>query len=164
MSDEPLNPFHTPTSNLEHRSAVLSDLPYFSTWWVFVLSIITLYFYALYWLYSRSRILNNILPNDPIPGVLMIGVPVVWIGSIIFDIFASSFQLGVPGTDWSFLFNWTSSLGLIYWVFYIRWRLLYLFRASNLEIKIGPFKTFFFSPFYLSYKINEALLESGRRT
>ena len=70
MSDgQHKNVYAPPKADLElprERGAENLDFPRFSTWGVFALAVLTLSFYLIYWLYSRTKIMNHVLPEKNI--------------------------------------------------------------------------------------------------
>ncbi len=63
------NPYQTPEAELirnDGQPDSLRSFPRFSTWFVFLLSIPTLGFYLLWWLYHRTKILNRLKDVNPI--------------------------------------------------------------------------------------------------
>jgi hypothetical protein len=63
------NPYQTPNSDLSNpgnQAGTLAIFKRFSTWFVFLLSIVTLSLYLLYWFYDRTKTLNQLKDVTPI--------------------------------------------------------------------------------------------------
>lgn len=154
MSEEIYSP---PKADLGLPAPSINDLPRFSTWWVFLLSMITLYIYALYWMYDRSIKLNRIVSEHQISPFWIYGVPIFWMGTLILDMLDLYLQLELYTDNLSLLFNVISNIIVIFWAFSIR-RSIRIIISKDVDINVktvGPILTFFFSPYYLAYKINE---------
>lgn len=61
MNEVTLNPYQTPAATLDRsdQQKVISSLGRFSAWAVFFLSTITMGFYSIYWMNSKSQITNK---------------------------------------------------------------------------------------------------------
>ena len=56
------NPYSAPSADLDTETSPdqrMRSLPYFSCWYVFGLTIITLGLYYPYWMFTRSKIINQ---------------------------------------------------------------------------------------------------------
>ena len=140
------------------------QFPRFSTWWVFLLSIVTFGVYVPYWLYTRTKILNTMSRYDPIP----IALPVA-----LFVLFVVCAGIGlVDGIDPDRM-GAKSFLAIAQWIYVIVTLICeFSFRnrlnedcmeGSDSPYWIGPVATFFFGILYLNYKLNQRLeTEQGR--
>ncbi|MBV0932332.1 DUF4234 domain-containing protein [Marinobacterium weihaiense] len=155
------NPYVAPEAELEvqHEAGDLSVFPRFTTWAVFGLTIITLGIYAVYWMYSRTRHLNSITEDRISNGFVGAAVG-VYIASGV-----SSIMMGL--TDASALSGTMvlidGLLGLASWILMLVWAFKFRNRLNRVTDSrgkptwAGPILTFFFSVFYLSYKVNQHL-------
>ena len=150
------NIYQSPASELETGTLSLKDLPRFSAWWVFLLSIVTLYFYAYYWLYSRSTTLNGIIPERIIPPAFMVFTIVFSIGTWILDLADLYFDFGLQSELWSTPASLMSNILIIVWSFMIKSRLTQQFYIEDIDIKVGGLGTFILGPIYLANRINHA--------
>jgi len=147
------SPYEAPSADLEVEGVGkgISNFERFSAWGVFGLSFITLGIYPVYWLYTRSKVLNSFSDNEIPLNLLNILIGVVIIS------FATSFLSGfMPENNSLLTLNGLSSLA--YMVLYLV--VLFKFRNRLRDItntKISGIITFFGSAIYLQYKINEAI-------
>ena len=156
MNDATDNIYEPPKSDLHTESEGWDEFPRFSTWWVFLLSIVTLYFYIMYWMYTRSHKFNGIYPEKPISGFFMIGVPVLWIGSFLLAVI-DPFVNGVLMTVvWGDFVDLIAGIITIFWAFSIRERMNRLLFDTGQEMSVEPIMTFIFGALYLNFKINQA--------
>lgn len=68
------NPYEAPSTELiENKSSsnTFASFEKFSTWYVFGLAVITLGFYMVYWLFSRTKILNRLRSIEPIGDIFI---------------------------------------------------------------------------------------------
>ena len=148
------NPYSAPTSdvNVIPETNGLHVLPRFSAWGVAGLTIITFGIYYMYWLYSRTTKLNNVVENK---------VP-MWLGYL--SIVSYLFYMAMNMIPESSIASLTVVFGILsvvlvyivsyyWWLYAVRSRITVLANDSN--FKIGGIKTFFFQPLYLQYKINQ---------
>ena len=155
------NPYQAPHAELlinDSGNALKDVFQRFSTWYVFILSILTLGLYVIYWMYSRTRSLNRLQGIEPISEVFIL-VAVAW--NIV------SYPLAFAEEFWQFsaelllastVFNIAASVLLLVWAFMFRSRLnLFLADSPLPSSRLGGVMTFFFQSLYLSYKINENL-------
>lgn len=147
------NPYSTPQSDLALESSSDGDITKFkrfSTWGVLALSIITFGIYSIYWLHSRTKVLNDISENPISKSFTGISIA-FYVANIVF-----SFAAGVnPELEiLSQLVNLPSSILMIVWAFKMRNRLEPIMNKS-----LGGVMVFFFNVYYLNYKINESIDE-----
>jgi len=154
MDDDTGNIFEPPQAELETESLGWDEFPWFSTWWVLLLTIFTLYLYGLYWMYSRSQTFNRIYPDRPISNVLIFGLPVVWIGSLVLEMIDPFFDFALMSQYWSSPVSLVTSIAGIVWAFSIRERVNRLLFDTGQEMSAGPLGTFFLGHLFLNYKMN----------
>lgn len=162
------NPYQTPASELEQNQGGGSELQRFerfSTWYVFGLSIITLSFYLPYWMYTRSKILNTLPSVTPI-GSTFINVTVfLFIASFLMVIPEVAFPDSQEVVMLSQISSLISNIFFLVWVFKFRNRLNdYLNENVAAPSTLGPVLTFFFSVWYLSFKLNENIEVTSQAT
>ena len=157
------NPYQPPKSSLQPPgSAGIRAFPRLGTLLVVALGILTLGIYLLYWLYTRTRILNSLLPSRPVPAGLINFV----LSTYIVVIGLSLVELAYPGNQTigtvTSLINLVSSIGFLIWVFIFRERLNHFNNAApGQRYWLGPILTFFFQSMYFQYKINQMLDEQN---
>ena len=159
---ESQNPYAAPASNVASDSlgqdvSKIKAFKRFTTWGVLGLAIITLGIYAYYWMYSRTKTLNSLIPENKVAGWL---VPVIIIMGVINLLFsalpfiapeqAATIQMiSAPFSIIAFV------LGLT-WAFKFRNRLNIISGSSKGNVFwLGPILTFFFQLYYFQYKINQ---------
>jgi hypothetical protein len=159
---ETQNPYAAPASNVASDSlgqdvSKIKVFKRFTTWGVVGLAIITLGIYGYYWMYSRTKTLNTLIPENKIAGWL---VPAV-IGLGIINIIMSLLPLGAPELAESFAlvslpFSLIGFVLIIVWAFKFRNRLNIISGSSKGNVFwLGPILTFFFQLYYFQYKINQ---------
>jgi hypothetical protein len=154
MASHPIsfNPYAPPKARVDAevlRGSVLA-FPRFSAWFVFLLCIVTLGLYPLYWLYTRTKIANRVLPSNPISMGLAAAVLTLATANLVIG-----FLSGADANDASLrmsLATWAIQLA---WIFQLRARLS---EISN-KPAVGGVMTFFFGSLYFQYKINEFIDE-----
>ncbi|MCK5901791.1 MAG: DUF4234 domain-containing protein [Cocleimonas sp.] len=158
MSD---NPYATPTANLQSKStdkAPVKQFPRFTTWAVVGLSIITMGIYTIYWLYSRTQILNTLLPENKIPSWLTTSSLIVFFLYLVMS-FAPLANNGVMpnGMDaFSLVINLAYIVLFITWAFSFRSRLNTLSGSNKGDLFwLGGILTFFINVYYFQYRINQ---------
>ena len=161
-----MNPYAPPKANVDASSYVttVEAFPRFSTWWVFLLTLTTFGIYPIYWLYTRTRILNRILPS----GAIHIGLAFAAAGLLVASIAAELLQgiypddLGVSAI--SRIIGLICNVVILVWVFMLRNRLNEHFASKQGDrYWIGGVLTFFFHVLYLQYKLNR-LIDRERST
>jgi Domain of unknown function (DUF4234) len=161
MADQfAINPYAPPKSNVEVSSHVttVEAFPRFSAWWVLLLTVATVGIYPLYWLYTRTRILNCILPSRAIP----IGLAVAAAGLLAADC-AGGFVKGIYPDDlavraMSTVIGLSLNVVNLVWVFMLRNRLNEHFVSHRGDrYWLGGVLTFFFQVLYLQYKLNQLI-------
>ncbi len=169
MSDPTDNPYKAPEADIapEDRSdSGFAPFPRFSAWWVFLLGIVTLGIYPLYWMFSRTQILNKHFPE------LAIAAAFVWSAIVLYAIdwltgladviqtFGSGAVATGPAATGSLV------ISIVAWILLIAWSMMLCNRLNRVSDEIpgehvNPVVTFFLaliymSPIYLAYKINQA--------
>jgi hypothetical protein len=164
MNSTQQNPYIPPEANLQshnNNNNKIENFPRFSTWGVFGLSIITLGIYYPYWLFTRTKILNQVCDNK-ISTTLVNIVIAFFIINVVLS-FMSGFS--PKDADMSIMANIANLLYAIinlYWVFTFRSR-LHEMAGDNYpsNFKLGGILTFFLQVLYLQYKINEYIDHSN---
>lgn len=143
---------------VEYRAETLDALPCMSTWLLLVLATVTLGLFPIWWLYSRSRVVNSLLPENPISSVYVVGVSMVYAVVIALGLAELQQRWGLSGQGSVLGFEDFALLTLVVaWGFQLRSRLLSLFAAAGAgQVPVGPLMTCLFTSLYLNYKINEA--------
>ncbi|MCM8532235.1 MAG: DUF4234 domain-containing protein [Lentisphaeraceae bacterium] len=132
----------------------INNFKHFSAWGVFILSIITLGLYQIYWVYSRTKVLNQSVSN-PIGGPFIKIVTSLYVLSFISSYVPLGESLQVP----LMIFNVVAGILSVVWNF------KFMLRVETLmgkETKLSGLLTFFAHVIYLQYKINEAI-EKGAK-
>ena len=152
------NPYATPKAELiEKPQQAIERFERFSTWYVLGLTLVTFSVYYIYWLYQRTRILNQITQNKIGDGFIQLTVFLFFL-SLLFSV-GEIFQV----QDQSYILM-SDALGILsgifelVWVFKFRNRLVDdVIDGENPRAEVGPVLTFFFQIFYLQYKINRQI-------
>ncbi|MCB1668603.1 MAG: DUF4234 domain-containing protein [Porticoccaceae bacterium] len=161
-SDVSNNPYATPDSDLStlKPGAGISIFDRFSTWGVFGLSVITLGIYMVYWLFSRTKQLNSVVENK-ISDAFIVATVLCYIVNLFSGVLP---YLGEGGAPNSFLTIGVSLVAIagnilfVVWAFKVRNRINEITNSQKgVATWCGPVLTFFFSCFYLQYKINQSL-------
>jgi hypothetical protein len=171
VSQDAPNPYAAPEADVQPTVAAASSFapfPRFSAWWVFLLSLVTLGLYTIYWLFSRSQVLNRQLPGERIAVAFMslaIALYAVdWFAGLAQAVqaFGSVSTLdepvfGVVGT----------AISLTSWALMIAWSVMFRSRLNTLcdqefrdmyGVNLGVtvvLALFYVAPVYLAYKINQ---------
>jgi hypothetical protein len=161
------NPYQTPSSDLStqgNQSNRLDIFNRFSTWYVFILTLVTLNLYLLYWFYNRTRTLNQLKDISPIGDAFIFSALAIniitypfWVGELFFEHIQ---EIVLASQVVSLLGN----ILLLVWSFKLRNRLnTFLEKNQAPHSRLGPVFTFLFQALYLNFKINEnlELLESA---
>jgi len=159
MTELESNPYSTPESELSTVTEadiadLLHDFPRISAWAVLGLAIITLGTYYVWWMYSRTRIINrnSDYSISKFPVYFVLFFLVLNLGSSIFsalDPYDVNLAMGTNIT------NIVYTISSIYWMFVVRNRIHQITRADVLNgCYMGGILTFFFQVLYMQYKIN----------
>ncbi|MDD5262536.1 MAG: DUF4234 domain-containing protein [Methylacidiphilales bacterium] len=126
-----------------------------SVWGMIGLSLITLTFYFPFWLRKTSRIVNELLPSNPIGA---------WYFPVGIILTALNFGMLIPEmlTDddptvmiVSKLLNRIDTVFVIFWAFKIRNRIHVILESEKkTPLWFNTFWTFFFQMFYIQFRIN----------
>ncbi|MCM8534619.1 MAG: DUF4234 domain-containing protein [Lentisphaeraceae bacterium] len=146
------NVYSAPEADVIQETYADSDInnfKRFSAWGVFLLSLVTLGLYQIYWIYSRTKILNQSVANR-------IGQPFIQIVTFLYVLsFISSYvPLGESVQIPLMIFN------LVAGILSIVWNFKFMLRVEKLMGKgteLSGILTFFAHVIYLQYKINEAI-------
>ena len=168
MNEQTMNPYAAPTADVAPTAGseeTFAPFPRFSTWWVFLLTMVTFGIYGYYWLFSRTQVVNKHYPQHVISNGL------VWTALSVFFVqlvlgFAVGVMAGTGSADASGMYSVYAVLdpilsiaGLVLWyvwIYTLRGRINVLADAQpGNPLRVGPILTFFFTIFYLSYKINQ---------
>lgn len=153
MSDDKVNPYSAPESDLGVANAGAGgaeNFSRFSAWGVFGLSMITFGLYPIYWMISRGKTINTFHSNK-IPGYVLNILAFSIIGYIGFAILSAFIPSGIlPGL--------VGSCGIAYFVTYI-WTLIAEHGRFKeiLNRKLNPILSLFGNAIYFQYKINQTL-------
>ncbi|MBO9489455.1 DUF4234 domain-containing protein [Endozoicomonas sp. G2_1] len=129
-----------------------------SSWLVFFLCIITLGIYFVYWLYTRTAVLNQASPEKKVSTNLLytyLGIYIIYtILSIIVDGTNTALSIVSGGVAIAYL--------VVYVMFVFSWRsvLRDVINANSTTenyVNVNGILTFFFSSLYFQYKINQAI-------
>ena len=154
------NPYAPPQAVVDDVSPNRSSITAFkrfSTWGVVLLAIVTLSIYVPYWLYTRTKVLDRIAPQEPIPRLVINAAITLFIFSMLFSFIEGAYPtFGVKLS--SSLLSLLSGVSFIVWAFMFRSRLNTILGASSGDpLWLGPVMTFFFQILYLNYKINQGI-------
>ena len=147
------NPYAAPQSQVIENDGEgsITHFERFSAWGVFGLSFITLGIYSIYWMYSRTKVLNEIT-DDPIPESFTNAVLGLYVGNWILS-FADGAMDSVALSGLSSLVSLASGILGIIWIFKMKNRVEPFAR----NFSFSGLLTFFFGAIYVQYKINEAI-------
>jgi len=162
MSDS--NPYSAPKADLAVKPSgggieKIKHFKRFTAWGVFGLSLITYGIYTVYWLYSRTKILNELVPDnkiaDWIPSTLILTTLVSIGAGIVSGGYVSAVSVGIANSI--YLLSTLAYLVLyIILIFAFRNRMNVLSDShAGSKFWIGGIMTFFFNAIYFQYKINQ---------
>ncbi len=155
------NPYEAPSAelfNINLKNNFLKEFKFFSTWYVFILSIITLGIYPLYWLYNRTKKINRTKELEPIPESFIYSVLILYVFSILAAYYPYFYQVSKQYFLYVNLFSYFVTILVLVWVFKFRNRLNnFLSKTHAPCMPLGPVITFFFQVLYLSFKLNEII-------
>ncbi|OMH29091.1 DUF4234 domain-containing protein [Motiliproteus sp. MSK22-1] len=157
------NAYAAPEATLERSltgGEQITAFPRFSTWWVLLLSMVTLSIYSLYWIYSRTKILNRLVPENPISFWIYASPILFFIVGIIVN-----FMIGFYGAEaGSGLTVFSNIVSLVNLIIFIVWAYSFRNRLNRLagvekgdKCYAGPILTFFLNSLYMSYKVNQLI-------
>jgi hypothetical protein len=160
MTDKPeIDPYAPPRAAIADPTAGdYRDFARISTWWVLVLSFITLGLYAPYWLYTRIKTLNGMVSSRPIPLSLPIAVCVLCAANVASGLLAGIYPDATGVKVLSTVVQWASIIANLVCVFTLRNRLNADAGAQrDSPYWVGGVATFFFQVLYLNYKLNQRI-------
>ena len=138
-----------------HLNRDMQKLPRLSVWTVLGLTIITFGLYHLYWMLTRSRIINQI-QDKKVPSILINAVFGLMLLNLSFAFISSANPDDLDAAMHSNIINVIYSLVNLYWIFLIRDRILLIANANKeTGFWIHGFLTFLFQVLYMQYKINQ---------
>ncbi len=153
------NPYQAPESKLIDGSSSGLELLRFkkvSTWLVLLYMVLTLGIYGIYWIYSRTKLLNNLPHVSPLSETFILISAVIALLSyplIISDIYIVDNQNYLL---FSKFISVAGNISLYFWAFRFRKRFNdYLEHNTDNGLYMSFFMIFFFNILYLSYKLNE---------
>jgi hypothetical protein len=161
MADQfAINPYAPPKANLDAwvTPATVQAFPRFSAWWVLVLGVVTAGIYPFYWLYTRTEILNRMLPSKAIPMGLVVSALMLFVANVAASLVSLVYpdDLGVGAL--SSVINAVSTIVTLVWVFKFRNRLNERFVSQRGDrYWISGVLTFLFAVLYLQYKLNQLI-------
>lgn len=139
------DPYKAPEAELSelHNSDKINAFSRFSTWGVIGLTIITLGFYVYYWMFTRARILNSLIPQNPTPGWMLPTLIVLNVGSTAFNFWIMRAGMGSEVIYLSQIFGViTFSVALI-WLFSFKSRLNIITESKKGDANwVSPILTF----------------------
>jgi len=140
------------------------QFPHFNTWWVLLLSIVTLGLYVPYWLYTRTKILNRLSRYDPIPIALPVALPVLCVLCVAIGFVDGIYPDRMGVKPFLVIVQWTYMIVTLICEFSFRNRLNEdCLEGSDSPYWVGLVATFFFGILYLNYKLNQRVeTEQGR--
>ncbi|WP_428240581.1 DUF4234 domain-containing protein [Gynuella sp.] len=149
--------YKTPSSNLEMQASGedLQAFGRFSAWGVFFLSLVTLGIYSMYWMFSRTKILNRISDQG-------ISSSVIWVTLVAYIINMVLSYGGALLLNSQFVVLVQLLAAVTYFIFMLIW--IFGFRAEIVRIaqshgqpdfRANGVLTFFFQTLYMQYKINQ---------
>lgn len=164
------NPYAAPASNVASDSlgqdvSKIKAFKRFTTWGVIGLAIITLGIYGYYWMYSRTKILNTLIPENKVatwvvPAIIGLGAINLLISLLPFvspELALSLSLISLPLSLIGFVL-------VVMWAFKFRNRLNIISGSSKGNVFwLGPILTFFFQLYYFQYKINQMHDASSQR-
>ncbi|AJQ97878.1 DUF4234 domain-containing protein [Gynuella sunshinyii] len=149
--------YKAPSSNLEMQASGedLQAFERFSAWGVFFLSIVTLGIYSMYWMFSRTKVLNRISDQG-------ISSPVIWITLVAYIIimvlsYGGAFLLPAEIAVAVQLFAVVAYfIFMLIWIFGFRAAIVSIARSHGQpDFRANGVLTFFFQALYMQYKINQ---------
>jgi len=147
------NVYKSPEADLTEKksnSGVLGNFKRFTTWGVFGLTLITYGIYPIYWLYTRSKVLNESIENKMSNGLLASFI-VICVGSLLFGLVALFVTNDIVA-----IVNGVLSIGYLILYLMVLFKFRSRFSAAT-SVKLSGIITFLLSVIYLQYKINQAI-------
>ena len=137
--------------SIENENRAVSSFKRKSVLLVILLSIVTFGVYPFYWVVTRTKILNQLIPEKAIPSGFTLTVTIAYI-----VLFAGGFIAGFTGNE-----GLVQTLNLLNLPIYILLVVWFFKFANRLEsVSKSPYSgvgVFFLSAFYLQHKINKLI-------
>lgn len=170
------NPYATPRAPVDSPppgdgdSPPIQAFPRFSAWWVFLLTLFTLGIYVPFWLYARTRAVNERLPDLRIDSAFIHTVLSLYVFNLVLGFFeglggrlADQALVSEAYLLFSRAINIGVWVGLVIWFIQLRRALLTSMARSGLQdMVMGPVANFLLAllgwgAVYQQYKINVAI-------
>jgi len=132
----------------------------FNIWFVLILILLTLGLYIVYWLHTRTKILNQIVHHN-ISTIFVSVATLLFVLSFVIQVVgtlleeAAVFPNAMQYFTYLPMLELISNILILVWVFKFRNQLQKTFSSSEFDVGIIP--TFFFQIIYLQYKINRLI-------
>ncbi len=133
-----------------------------SVWLVILLSIVTLGTYIPYWLYQRLDAFNQLKSREKLDKTIVTAVLAMYCFTTVLYICTSIYELFYPGNlvfekidQVGRVIDFVSSITMLYLTFIVR-KII----EDNFKTKLSGVATFFFSIYYLQFRINKELSKS----
>lgn len=130
-----------------------------SVWLVILLSIVTLGIYVPYWLYQRLDAFNKLKSREKLDKTTITAVLVMYCFTTALYICTSIYELFYPGNlmvekidQVGSVIDFISSITMLYLTFMVR-KII----EDHFTTKLSGVATFFFSIYYLQFRINKEL-------
>lgn len=156
------NPYATPEADLIANTGSEKDLSNtfvrFGWGWTLLLALITNGIYSMYWIYTRTTAINNVV-DKKISSTLVGAYIVSSLILISADIYMR-FNSTPVDIFWAFfgIAALVYVVSIITWIFTFRARLNDMIDAGELNTsRLGPVLSFFFNIIYFQFKINQAI-------
>lgn len=169
MHEETRNPYATPEASIEPEApgdADFGPFPRFSAWWVLLLSVVTLGIYPVYWLWSRSKVVNGHYREFEIDSAFVSTAIAVYVVDWVLTVVTAVTDTLPSGTAPA-LGLLAFAATLVRWVVLINWSMKLRDRINRIAgAAIGDpryasrlitfiLAIFSIAPVYLAYKINQ---------
>jgi hypothetical protein len=133
------------------------ELPTISIWLVLIMSFATYWLYSIYWFYSRASIINE-LRGGAIDLRFIVALGIFSLASLVMDF------IPIPALPEGILLTFFLANLALY--FYVIFTLIgeiegIIYDSGAPNFQVAPFLAFFFSPVYLQYKINSAIIHAS---
>ncbi|MCB1616544.1 MAG: DUF4234 domain-containing protein [Pseudomonadales bacterium] len=132
-----------------------SRFPEVGILWMLALSFLTLGFYLLYWFFSRSRLLNELLPEAPIPSAFIYLCCSGFFVNTALAIYTESLEKTETISQVAFLIYFLVNCLFLVWALMIRTRINVLVGSDSGTFAANIWWTLLLEAWYLQYKINQ---------
>lgn len=158
------SPYAAPNSDLSpdtYGEEGVYELPRFSAWGVFFLTLVSFGLYYYYWMYKRTVVINSVC-DDKISMHIPYIVIFYGIVSFIYGLYQNyTIHTGSYMPQFLLVEAFIHIIFLIlavFWLYTIRNRLNYIFQANKTDkFWISGILTFFGTIIYLQYKMNKVI-------